>query len=133
MKTTGAKIEDFAPARANLGPSVDIRVRKQPGAASTFKVQGELLTAYENGIIILYTPSDATGIRATRVPYDLMRKCFFEDLQYLTLGEGRVLTESIKDNILLVSRYPGGIESASFQKFLENLGQSEIDFIENRP
>jgi len=138
VKTTGAKIEDFGPARANIGPSVDIRLLKDARtastfAASTYKVQAELLTADETGMIVLYALGNANGVRVTRIPYSLIRKCFFEDLQYLNFGESRKLTDSRKEQIRLVSRFPGGVESAAFQKILESMGQTEVDLIESRP
>ena len=133
VRTTGAKIEDFGPARANIGPSVDMRVRKVERSISTFEVEAELLAADENGMIVLYAPGDATGMRVTRIPYTLIRKCFFKDLQHLNIGESRKPSDSLKEQIRLVSRFPGGVESASFQKFLESMGQAEIDLIRSRP
>ena len=133
VRTSGAKIEDFAPARANIGPSMDMRVRKDARSISTFKIQAELLAADENEMIVLYAPGDTTGMRVTRIPYDLIRKCFFKDLQHLNIGESGRLTDSKKEQIRLMSRFPGGVESAAFKKFLESMGQTEVDLIETRP
>ena len=119
----------YEPSRIDAGPLAELTVRQKPKSRSTYVVEGELLTANENSLVLLVTPDGELDARITRIPFDLISRGKFDDLPHLFIGNGRPFTDSKKESLRLISRYPGGEESAAFQKFMAHIGQEEIDTI----
>ena len=126
----GSKLEDFAPANTDVGLKVELRVRNKPKSAKSYKMEGELLAADNDGIVIFFVKDGLINARVTRIPFELILRATFEGMPQLFIGQSRTLNDSKKEKMRLVSRYPGGVESTGFQTFMERIDQSEIDIVE---
>jgi hypothetical protein len=112
---SGTNVRKFAPARSPNGIQADLRVGKQQT-----RIMGELLEVRDTSLLVL-----RDGARVTSIPIRQIRSGSFARLGTL-IASGRV-SGGDREQLRLVSRFPGGLGPEIAAQLLGAYGQTEPD------
>lgn len=125
----GPRIDTYEAARQPQGVTTTVKLRS--GLATAGRLEGELLEARSNGLLLKaqgrYKDRTIDTTRLVFVPYTAIQDIHIDKL-YLNASKR---PEQYQDQLRLLSRFPQGLSSSLLDELLAAAGQSRVEVIDS--